>query len=111
MIKKNLKNCKLYFIFEADTMNDFELYNTIINNPIYLSITTLLAVLVIYSAIKKFIKWLFFALLCFIVYLSFLYYTGDVETVNDVDNIIHSVKEEGKVFMKEKIEDAINEKK
>ena len=36
-------------------MQDFELYNTIVNNPIYLSITVLLAVLIIYSALSDYL--------------------------------------------------------
>ena len=67
-------------------MQDFELYNTIINNPIYLSITVLLVVLVIYTALKKFIKWLIFALICFVVYLGFLYISGDEQVIEDVNN-------------------------
>ena len=67
-------------------MQDFELYNTIINNPIYLSITVLLVVLVIYTALKKFIKWLIFALICFVAYLGFLYISGDEQVIEDVNN-------------------------
>ena len=92
-------------------MEDLALYNTIINNPIYLSITTLLAVLIIYSAIKKFVKWLLFILLCFIVYLGFLYYSGDEQTINDVDKMIDSVKQDGREFINEKINETINEEK
>ena len=66
-------------------MQDFELYNTIVNNPIYLSITVLLAVLVIYTALKKFIKWLIFALICFVAYLGFLYMSGDPQVIEDVN--------------------------
>ena len=90
-------------------MQDFELYNTIINNPIYLSITVLLAVLVIYTALKKFIKWLIFALICFIVYLGFLYISGDEKTVNDMDQILETVKEEGQKIYEEQIQPKIDE--
>ena len=90
-------------------MQNFELYNTIINNPIYLSITVLLAVLVIYTALKKFIKWLIFALICFVVYLGFLYISGDEKTVNDMDQILETVKEEGQKIYEEKIQPKIDE--
>ena len=90
-------------------MEDFELYNTIISNPIYLSITTLLAVLVIYSALKKFIKWLVFALICFIGYLGFLYITGDEKTINDVDQMIEAGSTAVEGIVKEKIKDTIDE--
>ena len=90
-------------------MQDFELYNTIVNNPIYLSITVLLAVLVIYTALKKFIKWLIFALICFVVYLGFLYISGDEKTVNDMDKILETVTEEGKKIYEEQIQPKIDE--
>ena len=90
-------------------MQNFELYNTIINNPIYLSITALLAVLVIYTALKKFIKWLIFALICFVLYLGFLYISGDEKTVNDMDQILETVKEEGQKIYEEQIQPKIDE--
>ena len=90
-------------------MQDFELYNTIVNNPIYLSITALLAVLIIYTALKKFIKWLIFALICFVAYLGFLYISGDEKTVNDMDQILETVKEEGQKIYEEKIQPKIDE--
>ena len=90
-------------------MEDFELYNTIVNNPIYLSITALLGVLVIYSALKKLIKWLIFALVCFIAYIGFLYITGDEKTVNDVDQIIEAGSTAVEEIVKDKIQDKINE--
>ena len=92
-------------------MQDFELYNTIISNPIYLSITTLLGVLIIYSALKKFIKWLVFALICFIGYLGFLYITGDEQTINDVDQMIEAGSTAVEGIVKEKIKDTIDESK
>ena len=90
-------------------MQDFELYNTIINNPIYLSITVLLTVLVIYTALKKFIKWLIFALICFVGYLGFLYISGDQQTIDDMDQMIDAGKEKVQEIVKDQIQDRINE--
>jgi len=92
-------------------MEDFELYNTIVNNPIYLSITVLLAVLVIYSALKKFIKWLIFALICFVGYLGFLYISGDQQIINDLDQMIDTGKEKVQEILKDQIQNQINEDK
>ena len=92
-------------------MEDFELYNTIVNNPIYLSITVLLAVLVIYSALKKFVKWLIVALICFVGYLGFLYISGDQQTINDVDQMIDTGKEKVQEILKDQIQNQINEDK
>ena len=90
-------------------MQDFELYNTIVNNPIYLSITVLLAVLVIYTALKKFIKWLIFALICFVGYLGFLYISGDQQTIDDMDQMYDVGKEKVQEIVKDQIQDRINE--
>ena len=90
-------------------MQDFELYNTIVNNPIYLSITVLLAVLIIYSALKKFIKWLIFALICFVGYLGFLYISGDEKTINDVDQMYDAGKEKVQKIYEEQIQPKIDE--
>ena len=90
-------------------MQDFELYNTVINNPIYLSITVLLAVLVVYSALKKFIKWLIFALICFVGYLGFLYISGDQQTIDDMDQMYDVGKEKVQEIVKDQIQDRINE--
>ena len=92
-------------------MEDFELYNTIVNNPIYLSITVLLAVLVIYSALKKFVKWLIVALICFVGYLRFLYISGDQQTINDVDQMIGTGKEKVQEILEDQIQKQINEDK
>ena len=90
-------------------MQDFELYNTIVNNPIYLSITVLLSVLVVYSALKKFIKWLIFALVCFVFYLGFLYISGDEQTVKDVNQGLEVVKDQVEKVVNDQIQNKLNE--
>ena len=67
-------------------MNDFDLYNTIVNNEIYLAITVLLSIIVVYSAVKKFIKWLILTLL-FFIFTWDIYTIQDQDTINDVDKI------------------------
>ena len=88
-------------------MQNLDLYNTIINNPIYLSVTVVLGLLLIYSVLKKFIKLIFFALMCIILYLGFLYVTGDSNTVEDIDNVMDSIKE-SKEFIQDQIQDNIH---
>ena len=74
-------------------MENLELYNTIINNPIYLAIAAILGLLLIYSALKKFIKMIILALLFIVIYLGYLYFTGDPKTVKDIDSAVDSVNE------------------
>ena len=88
-------------------MENLELYNTIINNPIYLAIAVILALLLIYSALKKFIKMIILALLFIIIYLGYLYFTGDINTIEDIDKVIDSVKD-SKGYIEEQIKDNFN---
>ena len=90
-------------------MENLDLYNTIINNPIYLSIAVVLCLLLIYSALKKFIKLILFALFCIFIYLGYLYFTGDVTIVDDVDKVIESVKG-SKEFIQDQIKENFNDK-
>ena len=88
-------------------MNNFDVYNTIVGNPIYLSIAVVLSLLLVYSVLKKFIKLIFIALFCIIIYLGYLYYTGDENTVEDIDKVIESVKD-SKGYIEDQIKDNFN---
>ena len=84
-----------------------DIYNTIINNPIYLSIAVVLCLLLIYGALKKFIKMIIIALICIVIYLGYLYFTGDEATVKDVDKVIESVKD-SKSYLEDQIKENLN---
>ena len=90
-------------------MDNSNIYNIVVNNPIYLSITVLLSVLVVYSALKKFIKWLIFALVCFVFYLGFLYISGDEQTVKDVNQGLEVVKDQVEKVVNDQIQNKLNE--
>ena len=89
-------------------MENLELYNTVISNPIYLAIAVILALLLIYSAFKKFIKMIILALFFIMIYLGYLYFTGDVNTVKDVDKVLESVKD-SKGYIEEQIKENFND--
>tara|TARA_Y100000814_G_scaffold243526_1_gene188310 strand:- start:293 stop:565 length:273 start_codon:yes stop_codon:yes gene_type:complete len=89
-------------------MIENSLYNTIINNPIYLCVVVVLAILLIYSALKKFIKLLVLVLLGIILYIGFLYFTDDKQTVEDVNKMINSM-ENGKDIIQDKIKNKLDE--
>jgi len=69
-------------------MDNSNIYNIIVNNPIYLAVTVVLSLLLIYSVLKKFIKLIFIALFCILIYIGYLYFTGDPSTVEDVDAVL-----------------------
>tara|TARA_Y100000590_G_scaffold364037_1_gene422064 strand:+ start:375 stop:647 length:273 start_codon:yes stop_codon:yes gene_type:complete len=69
-------------------MDNSNIYNIVVNNPIYLAVTVVLSLLLIYSVLKKFIKLIFIALFCILIYIGYLYFTGDPKTVEDVDAVL-----------------------
>ena len=81
-------------------MIENSLYNTIINNPIYLCVVVVLAILLIYSALKKFIKLLILVLAGIILYIGFLYFTNDKQTVEDVNKMINSMENGKDIILK-----------
>jgi len=89
-------------------MIENSIYNTIINNPIYLCVVVVLAILLIYSALKKFIKLLVLVLVGIILYIGFLYFTDDKQTVEDVNKMINSM-ENGKDIIQDKIKNKLDE--
>ena len=54
-----------------------QIYSTIINEPIYLSIIVIFVLISIYSILKKFFKILIIILTLLIGYIFFLIYTGE----------------------------------
>ncbi len=77
-------------------MDFTEIYSIVISNPIYIAVSALLIVLLIYSVIKKFVKILFVTLFCIVVYIGFLYYTGDEKVVQDINKVRDQVIDNSK---------------
>ena len=78
--------------------------DTIINEPIYLSIVIIFILIIIYSILKKFFKILIFALSCLIIYIGYLVYTGG-DLPGNSEDIINPLLDKA-VELKDK---AINE--
>ena len=86
-----------------------QIYDLIIGNPIYLAVAALLIVLLIYSIIKKFVKILLIVLIAIFSYVGYLYISGDIQTVEDVDKVLEQVKplmNEGKEALDEVLNEA-----
>jgi hypothetical protein len=64
------------------------LISTILSSPIYLIITGLAIVIIIFLIIKKLFKILIYAFVLFIAFLTYIYLTGGSvnETIKDVKN-------------------------
>ena len=65
-----------------------QIYSTIINEPIYLSIIVIFVLISIYSILKKFFKLLIIILTLLIGYIFFLIYTGE-DLPGDSEKIIN----------------------
>ena len=71
---------------------DFQkIYTIVINEPIYLTITIIFALIISYSILKKLFKMLIFSLLILILYLGYLMYTG--QDLPD-ENKVKAIKEQ-----------------
>jgi len=73
------------------------LYNIIINEPIYLTIVSILILILVYSILKKLFKMLIIILIILMVYIGYLMYTGqslpNQEEINSVkDKVIEEVE-------------------
>ena len=73
-----------------DTINN--IITALYSDPIYLVIAIILSALILYSLIKKLVKLMLYVLAIFIIYLGYLYFTGQ-ELPNNVNEIIDPVKE------------------
>ena len=78
-------------------MNFQNLYNIIINEPIYLIIVSILVLILVYSILKKLFKMLIIILILLMCYIGYLMYTGqslpNQEKINSVkDKVIDEVE-------------------
>ena len=75
-----------------------DLYNIIINDPVYITIAVILAIAVVFSVVKKLFKFAAILIAICVLYIGYLYYAGEEipETTDDlIENI--SVKAEDAV--------------
>ena len=93
---------------EFDKVYDLDWVNTIISEPIYLSIVVIFVLISIYSILKKFFKLLIVILSALILYIGFLIYTGE-DLPGDSEEIINPIIEQAGEFIKntsDKFQDA-----
>ena len=73
------------------------LYNIIINEPLYLTIFSILVLILVYSILKKLFKMLVFILIILMFYIGYLMYTGqslpNQKEINSVkDKVLEGVE-------------------
>ena len=69
--------------------------NEIISNDIYLIITAVLVIVIIFSAIKKIMKLLIYTFIALVVFFGYLYYTGETiaDTIEQGEKTVEKAKE------------------
>lgn len=85
------------------------LIDTLLSNPVYMAIAAILTILLVYSLIKKIIKWVFMFGVLLIIYVIYLNYTGQ-EVPKNIDQLKESVSESVD-RVKESASESINEVK
>jgi len=73
-----------------DTINN--IMAALYSDPIYLVIAVILSALILYSLIKKLVKFVLYLLAIFIIYLGYLYFTGQ-DMPTDINDILDKGKE------------------
>ena len=88
-----------------------DIYTTIINDPILITITVILAAIVLYSCIKKLFKVALVVLALIVVYIGILYLTGQPipQTADELLDMGKETYEKGKEAVEKTIEDATKE--
>ncbi len=74
------------------------LLEQLFSNPTYSVITILILVLIIFIIVKKLFKLLIYAILIFICFLAYIYFTG-----GNVNETINKTKEKGEKLLNETI--------
>tara|TARA_Y100001970_G_scaffold185591_1_gene225731 strand:- start:22116 stop:22415 length:300 start_codon:yes stop_codon:yes gene_type:complete len=88
-----------------------DLYNIVINDPVYLTIAVILSIFVLFTAIKKMFKYLVVLISLCICYIGYLAYMGE-EIPQTTDELIDDIsKKAGDAVevIKDKTDDALNE--
>ena len=84
-----------------------DLYNIIINDPVYITIAVILAIAVIFSVVKKLFKLAVILIAICVLYVGYLYYTGEEipETSDDLIEDVSKRTEDAVEGLLEKSED------
>ena len=84
-----------------------DLYNIIINDPVYITIAVILAIAVIFSMVKKLLKFAVILIAICVLYVGYLYYTGEEipETSDDLIEDVSKRTEDAVEGLLEKSED------
>ena len=88
-----------------------DLYNIIINDPVYIAIAVILAVVVVFTVVKKLFKFAVILIAICVLYVGYLYYIGEEipETSDDLIEDVIKRSEDGVDDLLDKSEDLIKQ--
>ena len=98
-----------------DSINN--IINALYSDPVYLVIAIILSALILYSLVKKLVKLMLYLVAILIIYLGYLYFTGQElpkninEIIDQGSKIGSEIIDKSTVIIEEKIEKVINNKK
>ena len=69
-----------------------DLFNIIINDPVYITIAVILAIAVVFSVVKKLFKFAAIVVATCVLYIGYLYYTGE-NIPKTIDDLIENVSD------------------
>lgn len=68
-----------------------DIYEVILNDPVYIAIAVLLAISVVFSLIKKLFKFAIIIIACIVIYIGYLHYSGK-EIPQSMDELIEDIE-------------------
>ena len=69
-----------------------DIYKVILNDPVYITIAVILAIAVVFSAIKKLFKFAVVIIAFIVIYIGYLQYSGK-EIPQSMDELIEGIEE------------------
>ena len=94
-----------------DSINN--IITALYSDPVYLIIGVILAALILYSLVKKLVKLMFYLFAILIIYLGYLYFTGQElpKDFNEIKEKIEEGIEQGTEIIEEQIDKVVKDKK
>ena len=88
-----------------------DLYNIIINDPVFLTIAVILSIFIVFTAIRKMFKYLVFVIALCICYVGYLTYIGEEipQTADELIKDISKKTEDAIEVIKDKTDDILQD--
>ena len=75
-----------------------DIYNIIINDPVYLTIAVLISLIVLFSIIKKYARLILFSIATFVLYLGYIWFNGS-EIPESTSDLKKQIAKDGELML------------